>query len=295
MPCREVHLLGGASGVGKTTLILPMIDKLSRGEDIFGHTCRPTGTTIFCVDRSEAAYTRTIERVGLNPAHFTFYSLVSEAFQGWTVEQCIRFSVHHHPGNRCVFFEAIMGLLPRGGGLNDYASVAAFLTQVRVFAERAGLTVIASCHLTKAKANDKILDPRQRVIGSVAWAAFADCIIMVDHEDQEHPDNPNRIISLLPRDYPNHEFLMYFTARGRLEAGTAPIASKTMADFLTVLMALDDGVIVTRGALEKIIEDAGISHSRAMKHKLIEEGKAIGRIVYEGRNQYRITHTPKVS
>lgn len=295
MPCGEVHLLGGASGVGKTTLILPMLAKLACGEDIFGHACRPTKTTIFCVDRSEFAYMRSIERVGLRPADFTFYSLVSRAYRGWTVDQCLRFSLARHPSHRCVFFEAIMGLLPHGAGLNDYAAVADFLTGVRISAEDTGLTVIASCHLTKAKSNEKILDPRQRVIGSVAWAAFADCLIMVDHEDSEHPENPNRTISLLPRDYPNHEFAMYFTTEGQLIEGTAPVAISVMGDFLTALMALDDGIVMTRGALEKIIEEAGITSSRGMKHKLIEEGKSRGRIAYEGRNQYRITHSPKVS
>ena len=36
MPCREVHILAGASGAGKTSLIVQMIDDLTEGNDLFG-------------------------------------------------------------------------------------------------------------------------------------------------------------------------------------------------------------------------------------------------------------------
>src|SRR4051794_13985196 len=41
MPVREVHLLGGPSGAGKTTWLMDFLEKWQKEEDIFGHKSHP--------------------------------------------------------------------------------------------------------------------------------------------------------------------------------------------------------------------------------------------------------------
>ena len=63
MPRREVHILAAASGAGKTTLMVQLIDDLATGREVFGAQTHPVRIGYLCNDRSQDDLTRTFERV----------------------------------------------------------------------------------------------------------------------------------------------------------------------------------------------------------------------------------------
>ena len=48
-PLGEVSLVGGSSGVGKTSLLIPMLDNARQGREVFGHTTKPRESRVCCM------------------------------------------------------------------------------------------------------------------------------------------------------------------------------------------------------------------------------------------------------
>ena len=65
-PKGEVSLIGGSSGAGKTSWAMPLLEKIRKGADIFGHTSKPRDYRVLLHDRSKKAMQRTVKSLGLS-------------------------------------------------------------------------------------------------------------------------------------------------------------------------------------------------------------------------------------
>src|SRR3990170_2740164 len=70
LPAREVSILAGASGAGKTTLVMQMLKSLQRNESVFGHVAQHHQRIGYiAADRNWKAYARLAATVGLDLSH----------------------------------------------------------------------------------------------------------------------------------------------------------------------------------------------------------------------------------
>ncbi len=199
MPEREVHLLAGPSGAGKSTLaIQEFIRGLLEGKVVLGKTPHPRGVAYVSCDRSSASFHRSLDRHALAWGTFPHAALRDIPRGGksriwdilsWTQIQGVHF----------IIIDGFASLIP-DGKLSDYSMVSAFLVECQRICENWDLTILGVVHATKVKESEKISNPRQRILGSVAWAAYSDLVIVIDEEDPEDSGNQVRRVDVLPRD-----------------------------------------------------------------------------------------------
>ena len=62
MPARQVHLLGGSSGAGKTRWLINMLETVwSKGDPVFGHNSHPVPWAFISGDRDWEDMRRMLE------------------------------------------------------------------------------------------------------------------------------------------------------------------------------------------------------------------------------------------
>jgi len=158
-------------------------------------------------------------------------------------------------GTRVLFIEALARLLP-SGRVNDYRPVADFLCDMTNLCQKGGLTIIGTVHATKARARDLIFNPRERVLGSVAWGAFSETVIFIDPVEPTQVTNAERRVLMLPRNAPNTEHEFAFDPQGRL----VPAKHKRGSVVLNGCLAeMGVGGEITRRAILDWAEASGVS------------------------------------
>jgi len=109
------------------------------------------------------------------------------------------------------------GLLPASNSkLSDggFAHVRKFLTHLSHLCEKYDITILGIVHSPKAKEDAQYLRPRDRVMGSSAWAAYTETIILIE---PVHADAPGcRKMTVLPRNAPEETHDLQFNGQGRL-------------------------------------------------------------------------------
>ena len=202
-----VHLLCGSSGSGKTTWLFQQFkDNWVLGKSIFGYAVHPVPYLYITADRSQDETAETLERVGLDPKTFPYLSLTSKMarenkLRNW--KNILALVRKTHPEVRLLIIDGFMGLIPGRRDRNTdggFSHIADFLTDLQGELEDADLTLIAICHATKVKEDSFYLNPRERILGSAAWAAHASTIVVLGPTKPGDKDSTDlRTLVLCPR------------------------------------------------------------------------------------------------
>lgn len=278
LPARELHLVAGPSGAGKTTWMIKMIDQWRQGQSIFGHASHPRPFMYLSLDRSRAGVLRIFDRLKIDHKNFhVFVPKANSNNQKLALAQLLKGLIQQHPDVRVFFIEGFQSRTP-DGKMNDYKVVAHFLLELQQLCEEHNITIIGVAHASKAKQDEKYLNPRERVNGTVAWAAYSETIIVVEPEDPDDPENRNRRVMLLPRNAREQVFLME-NKDGTLVEKTStqnPVQSN-FAKVLAWLAAqpLDRIVTTTEICAESTIPTGSINLelTKLEKHKALEMKK----------------------
>ena len=67
LPAYQIHLLGGASGAGKTTFLLQYLRQALDGGDWFGHKCNRMRLAYIACDRRQQEYDEKFQLMGIKP------------------------------------------------------------------------------------------------------------------------------------------------------------------------------------------------------------------------------------
>lgn len=197
-PRREVHLVAGPSGSGKSTWLLEMAMNWRKGIKIFGHESFPQEYVYVSCDRSEPGVIRTLERMGINPNDINYLGGIENNIV--TLEGMLGLVASKFPKARVLFVEGIATLIGGNQGAgNDYKSVAVFLRRLTKLCQEKDITVIGVVHTAKAKENERYLSPRERIMGSGAWASYSETVIAFEPVEADNPDCQLRKLYLLPR------------------------------------------------------------------------------------------------
>lgn len=224
IPANLVSLVGGPSGAGKTRWLMEMIDKQwSQGHSVFGHKSFARPYVYASDDRPELSYRRTFRKMGLE-ASLPAFSCVDLNLE--TQEQVFKYAVKNFPEARVLIVEGFGGMVPQGKG--DYTSVKKFLKKSFQLCTNHNLTLIGVVHSPKMKPDEKYSNPRERVLGSMAWAAFTETIIMVEFDEQERD---LRHLTLLPRDAASQHLEMIVNEKGLLRETSKDKAKSLLQQF----------------------------------------------------------------
>lgn len=204
MPVREVHIMAAASGVGKTTLMVQILDDLIEGNLVFDSPAHPVRPVYLCNDRSRDDILRTFERVA--PKHeYPVYSLLTDAQFSHcsTPEASIRMAKTMHPEIDFVVYDPISFNVEN---INSSREVSGLLRRLTKIAQELNLTVLIIHHTAKAKADAGYASPRQKISGSAAWGGYSNLNLILEEAEESDPTNPLRTLHVCPRNGANRSF-----------------------------------------------------------------------------------------
>ena len=88
----RVHLIGGSSGAGKTTLMTKVLYRQERGETVFGHQGLRRRSLVLFADRGDLSNRETLLRLRIDPADLPMDYIPDEALGLVAVQE----SIHPH-------------------------------------------------------------------------------------------------------------------------------------------------------------------------------------------------------
>jgi hypothetical protein len=256
LPARQVHLIGGPSGIGKTRWIVYLLKDWIVGNPILGFGSHPEPVMYFATDRNEESLEDTFEPFKINGS-FRWQSLLNS---NETIEQIIK----ANPDVRLFIFDPIMLFVP-GFKYIDYGTVATFLRKLTAHCVKYDVTILGVVHTTKAKENALLVNPRERLLGSAAWGAYAETLFILGCDNLNTPEEAQiRNVHVLPRNAAEFRIFWKFDSEG------IPIPTSNPADieerYQAFIEAIPAGVTYNTQALLEIAKKLGISRSSCYEY-----------------------------
>jgi len=209
-PLGELSLVGGSSGAGKTTWVMPMLHEQKEGHNIFGYTTNHLPYLLLLEDRSLSSLRRTAKRIGLDLTN-TPYRILNR--EGKSIAQAVADELDRtDPAPAVVFLEGI-DLSVEDAHKMD--SVSRNIKALQRVAEHYHVAIIGSTGCPKMKPKDRYVSLRDCIYGSVAWARKVETIVTLQKENGL--DTADKVVmTVLPRNAKHEVFELEFAAGGRL-------------------------------------------------------------------------------
>lgn len=189
LPRGEVSILSGASGAGKSTIIVQLLAAIQNGEDaFFNHRINhPVRVAYLAADRTWDSYAELAARAGLDPRQIQVRSVVDDL--------TINVDRLEHDSMRLLYdlvsaFErpdlvvvdpmvVFLGVDP-----NKYNAVAPRLIKLGRWCKQHGFTILATHHATKARTDYSFKRPQDRISGSSALLGFTSSQLFLSAADE---------------------------------------------------------------------------------------------------------------
>jgi len=236
LPTEELHLIAGPAAAGKTTWLIQFIQQWQAEEPIFGYASHALPFVYVALERSLPGTRRTLQRLGVNPDTFPHIGGLEERL--CNIDQIIDACLKAYPEAKVLFIEAIASLLPLSKSSTEYRSTMNFLGHITYLCQQKHLTIIGTVHSPKTKANEKYESPRHRVLGSTAWAASVETIILIEPDDKVISTDQVtdlRSVFVLPRNAPEELYEMTRDSTGRIVLSKTEDCTEAMDNWLQKL------------------------------------------------------------
>lgn len=276
-PRSEIHLVGGPSHSGKTTLVLhQIIARFQRGLDVFGHASHPAPYAFVACERPLTQLHLTLSRIGIDPDTFPGISLLddfdSRDSGGRLFDDVLAMAQARYDGLQVLFVDGIHRLCP--GKATDMKDVTDFLCYATRRLQQTGITLIGIGHAAKTKGDERFGNPRERFLGSSSWSTASGTMIIVERPDDIL--NPKRTVMILPPNAKDQVIHYALDEKGLFQLdGEQP---DRFDDFATIVSLHEKGTEFTARELLEIA--AGIS-DKTLVRRTIE--RYIQRLVEDGR------------
>ena len=194
-PKGEVSLIGGSSGAGKTSWAMPLLEKIRKGADIFGHTCKPRDYRVLLHDRSKKAMQRTVKALGLPAEAIQRVIRLSTEQQSRRPTEILEAAIEREPGVECWFIE---GLDLWIADPNKMEVVGPVIDGLQRIATRRDVAVLATVGSPKQRGKDNKYFGRDALFGSAALARKVETVVLMQLHDENDPNSVRRC-TVLPR------------------------------------------------------------------------------------------------
>jgi hypothetical protein len=267
LPANELHLLGGPSGAGKTRLLFQTWREW-RDEHRFLEWDTETGppeTLYVAYDRSAASIAQTMQ--DFPKLDLPWVSHRNQNISPMRLPEL-------YPKVKLFLVDGIATQI-ESGKTQDYSSVSGYVRALGKCCEIHAVTFWGQMHSAKTKAHEGYENPRQKLHGSVAWAAFSDTIFILEPIEPKNPMNRERRLYICPRNAAECYIDYKFDDRGHLlrltdEDGTSDI-------ILTLIPSADPG-IQRKDLLRAIENDLHIPMPTATFDRMLKSLKNDGKV-----------------
>jgi len=292
IPYGSISLMSGAAGLGKTALLATIARAFRDGTPIFGHQPNPLAEIgIINADRGWARGGRVwFERAGF--PEIKCYSMPDDP----TFDpRCLRKKFERT--QRLAEFIDRLALPPRsllfgdpiglflGGNLLDYDACAVACHEIRVILRNRGLTLMATAHASKLKADpkDRYHRLQDSILGSTALLGFSDTQMVLASPEE----TGQRFYTFMWSSHlaPPETFLLERNSEGIFELARDTDAGSTGR--VLALLPLD-GSEITAGELAALAEAIPLTSKTV--HRALSQLVADGVVLKVRRGTYRRTH-----
>jgi hypothetical protein len=291
IPARGITLLTGAPNVGKTALLAGLAQRFRDNQPIFGH--QPTklpAIGIIIADRSwEDGAADWFERAGFSDIRH--YCMADDPFfnpkqlrrkfdrtDKWA-EFVDRLKL---PPCSLLLTDPISLFL--GGNLNDYDSCAVACHEIRLAIRQRDLSLIATAHTAKIKADirARYLRAQDQILGSTALLGFSDTQMYL--ASPEETGRSTYTFAWAPHQAPPETFDLVRTSTGLFEPVKASARSSGTQQRVLDLIPLDGGTLTL-----KEITDLALSYPLSEKtvRRDLNQLQAEGKVERLTRGVYR--------
>lgn len=208
IPSREIHLLAGPSGAGKTRWLLNILKEWEQGKPFLGFPSHPCKWAYAATDRSMRSVHRTMKCLDIDPSSINI-------IPAWGSDKKTLPQIIDHAANLNARLLVIESFGKFADGINS-GSVESHLNAVQGFIDKYDFTIIGVVESPKMKPNERYENPRQRVSGCAAWAHFTETIFLVEPTEVQDPKLPGRNLFVCPRNAPGMIIQGAFDSTGKI-------------------------------------------------------------------------------
>jgi RecA-family ATPase len=292
LPSHEVSILAGASGAGKTTLIMQVLCALQANVPVWGHAAQPNlRLGYIAADRSWRSYQKTaaLSNLDLEPVHVR--TLVDDPtvnlrdFERSPIDELERLISTMLPVDLIVVDPLVVFL---GVDTNKYHLNAARLIRLNKLCLANKITLLGTHHATKARSDYSFKRAQDRISGTSALLGFTSTqLFLASPQETGREDNcyewhiishhaPSKIL-LLTRENGKFEYVG--------EESTAP---QPLEDRLLGLFFQQDAPL-TRQDIQAALRPYA---SRATIDRLLANSVSSKILARDGYGSYCIPHNP---
>ena len=218
IPANEVSLIYGAPGVGKTRYLFELCHYFLEGKPL------DLGGQSFQVQQLNIGYASYDRSTAAAEELLIAYDLIDKI--QWKSFRNIHspdpYTAEPMPLDRLITqFKGCELIIVDGMGMlmsdpNKYNVVSRFLRYAGTVCELHNFTMLGNLHAGKERTDSKILNPRQKSLGSTAFSGTTECQIYMGQPNQSDPLDPNRIIQWMPHTSGAITQAVAFTKEGRI-------------------------------------------------------------------------------
>lgn len=202
----SVHLIQGASGTGKTTLGLQMLEAQKVGARFLGRKTFSKSYVVLMGDRGSGELKRTLHRMKM--PDLPCVALTSAQME--KTPAVVISEIYQQNGSPQIVFIEGLDMWVKDQSKMDAVSKA--ISAMREVAAHYGFSLIGTVGTPKTKPKERYESFRDRAFGSSAWSRMVDTVldIVID------PKTDERVVTLGHRNAKQESFEMEFV-NGRLE------------------------------------------------------------------------------
>jgi putative DNA primase/helicase len=194
-PKGEVSLIGGSSGAGKTSWAMPLLEKIRKGADVFGHTSKPRDYRVLLHDRSKKAMQRTVKALGLSAEAIERVIRLTTAQQSRPPAEILEAAIERHPGVEVWFIEGLDLWITDP---NKMEVVGPVIDGLQRIATRRDVAVLGTVGSPKQRGKDNKYFGRDALFGSAALARKVETVVLMQLHNDDDPNSVRRC-TVLPR------------------------------------------------------------------------------------------------
>jgi len=194
-PKGEVSLIGGSSGAGKTSWAMPLLERIRKGADVFGHTSKPRDYRVLLHDRSKKAMQRTVKALGLPAEAIQRVIRLTTAQQSRPPAEILEAAIEREPGVECWFIEGLDLWITDP---NKMEVVGPVIDGLQRIATRRDVTVLGTVGSPKQRGKDNKYFGRDALFGSAALARKVETVVLMQLHNEDDPNSVRRC-TVLPR------------------------------------------------------------------------------------------------
>jgi hypothetical protein len=287
-PSGAMHLIGGASGAGKTTWLLQQLWEWDQGLPLFGkYKSNPVPWVYIACDRSLRDTNQTLQRLGYHKWQFEAYALEDlmprvKVLGGNGIEKIEKApDMYLHilskfPDIELFVIEGLQALMPDvSKGRSQNKEELLWALSVRMFLEPQNKTIIATTHSPKVATSGGVtVDARSKFLGSQGFIGTCSTMVGVDKDDKL----PNqRQVKVMGRNFAEMDLLYSLDNRGAFQLeGSSGKDGKTVYETdddreLSIIGYAQSVVEFKTGELHDALTSQGVFISKAHLYRILDQ------------------------